>query len=205
LCPWIADRARGRIPGVSLPATAAWRHHEARDGFEVVFLRADGDGYRIAGHTAAVEDGEAWAVEYDIRVDGSWRTRCARVRGRSAGSRRERTLEADGAGGWLVDGAPVADLDGCLDVDLESSSLTNAFPVQRLALAVGEAADAPAAYVRAGDLAVARLEQRYVRLADGERGQRFDYTSPAFDFRAVLAYDEHGLALDYPGIAVRIA
>ena len=64
-------------------------------------------------------------------------------------------------------------------------------------------ADAPAAYVRALDLSVERLEQRYVRLADGERGQRYHYTSPAFGFECELAYDESGLVLDYPGIAVR--
>jgi uncharacterized protein len=34
---------------------------------------------------------------------------------------------------------------------------------------------------------------------------RYDYASPFFDFSAVLVYDQFGLVLDYPGIAVRIA
>jgi hypothetical protein len=60
--------------------------------------------------------------------------------------------------------------------------------------------------VRALDLTVERLEQTYRRLADDERGrQRFHYTSPRFGFECVLAYDESGLVLDYPGIAVRAA
>jgi uncharacterized protein len=37
------------------------------------------------------------------------------------------------------------------------------FPARRLELAVGRHADAPAAYVRAEDLRVERLEQRYLR------------------------------------------
>jgi hypothetical protein len=37
------------------------------------------------------------------------------------------TLRADGDGSWVVDGRPAPQLDGCLDVDLESSSMTNAF------------------------------------------------------------------------------
>jgi uncharacterized protein len=57
-----------------------------------------------------------------------------------------RALEADGAGSWRVGGAPAPHLDGCLDVDLESSSLTNTFSVHRLGLEVGEAADAPAVW-----------------------------------------------------------
>ena len=178
---------------------AAWHHVEARDGFEVVFI----DGQRFEGETAAVEDGEAWAVRYAIELGADWATRRARVSGLAAAGRVELEVEADGAGRWQVNGDPAPHLAGCLDVDLESSSLTNAFPVRRLGLAVGEVADAPAAYVRALDLSVERLEQRYVRLADGERGQRYHYTSPAFGFECELAYDESGLVLDYPGIAVR--
>ncbi len=73
--------------------------------------------------------------------------------------------------------------------------------MHRLALAVGAAAEAPAAYVRADGLAIERLEQRYERIAD----RRYDYRAPAFDFRCELAYDRHGLVLEYPGIAVRVA
>ena len=34
-------------------------------------------------------------------------------------------------------------------------------------------------------------------------GEVYDYESPAFDFRCQLTYDESGLVLSYPGIAVR--
>lgn len=195
------------------PRTAAWQHRDARNGFEVVFLQRDDQGYRIDGHTAAVEDDQAWAVEYVIMLDRDWLTRSALVRGRSATGRRELMLEADAAGGWTVNGAPAPELDGCLDVDLEASAFTNAFPVHRLALEVGQEAEAPAAYVRALDLSVERLEQRYARGAnDGDR-QRYYYTSPAFEglgprvsgelFETELVYDQAGLVIDYPGIAVR--
>ena len=114
-------------------------------------------------------------------------------------------LSADGSGGWSVDGEPAPWLDGCLDVDLEASALTNAFPVHRLGLAVSAASDAPAAYVRALDLSVERLEQHYTRLPDNGPGQRYDYFAPVFDFRCELVYDSHGLVLAYPGIAERAA
>jgi len=60
-----------------------------------------------------------------------------------------------------------------------------------------------AAYVRALDLGVARLEQAYRRIADDGPRQRFDYAAPAFGFTSRLVYDESGLVLDYPGIARR--
>ena len=99
----------------------------------------------------------------------------------------------------------MAQLSGCVDVDLEASACTNALPVNRLKLEVGQAADAPAVYVRARDLQVERLEQRYERLPNAGERARYDYIAPRFDFRAVLVYDQFGLVLDYPGIAVRVA
>src|SRR4051812_17227140 len=108
---------------------------------------------RVEGTTAAVEAGQAWAVSYDIRLAPGWLPQRARVTAR-AGSR---TLESDGAGRRRIDAAPALQVDGCLDVDLESSALTNALPVHRLAVEVGRQAEAPAAYVRALDLGVERL------------------------------------------------
>jgi hypothetical protein len=187
------------------PPHAAWQHRDSRDGFEVVFFGRAESGYRIEGHTAAVEEGEPWAVDYVIDVDPDWCTRRARVSGISATGRRERIVDADGAGTWRVDGVPAPQLDGCLDLDLESSSLTNAFPVRRFGLEVGQEADAPAAYVRALDLAVERLPQGYLRLDDEDGRQAFHYTSPTMDFECRLVYDESGLVIDYPGIAKRVA
>jgi len=155
------------------------------------------------GTTAAVEDEQTWVVSYSIRLDASWLTREARVTARTAAGRRETVLAGDGEGRWSVDGRHAAHLDGCLDVDLESSALTNTLPVHRLGLAAGGSAGAPAAYVRALDLSAVRLEQSYARLPDEGGSQRYRYAAPAFGFTGILIYDESGLVLDYPGIAVR--
>jgi hypothetical protein len=187
------------------PKYAAWQHRDARDGFEVVFLHSADDGYRLEGGTAAVEGGEAWVVRYAIVLDSGWFTGSALISGRSGSGAHELMVEADGAGHWRINGVAASHLDGCLDVDLESSSLTNAFPVHRLGLEIGQQADAPAAYVRAVDLSVERLEQHYVRLEDDGSRERYHYTAPGFGFECQLSYDEFGLVLDYPGIAVRTA
>ena len=186
-----------------VPPTAAWQHWGARSGFEVVYFDARSDGCRIEGWTTAMENGATWAVEYAIEVDAAWATRRAAIRGRSAAGLRAALLEADGNGHWLVDGKPARRLDGCLDVDLEASAMTNALPVRRLGLPVSAGMAAPAVYVRAVGLSVERLEQTYARTPADAARQHYDYAAPAFDFEARLVYDESGLVLDYPGIAVR--
>jgi uncharacterized protein len=206
----VADRepnaaARSAHNRVELPVSAAWRHLDARTGFEVLFLSRETDGYRLEGYTAALEQEEAWAVCYAFMLDSNWATRSAHIIGRSAQGEQELRLECHRGGMWLVDGNSMPELTGCLDLDLEASACTNAFPVRRLRLVVGQAADAPAVYVRARDLTVERLEQSYARLPNDGEHSRYDYAAPAFNFRSVLVYDEFGLLLDYPGIALRVA
>jgi hypothetical protein len=181
-----------------LPAVASWRHEGARDGFEVAHFAVDGRRARVEGTTTATEDGESWTVAYEIELD-SWLTRSARITGRSGRSTTVRVIEADGAGHWWIDGVAAAHLDGCLDLDLEASAMTNTFPVHRLRLDSRPVA-APAAYVRAVGLAVDRLDQTYARTGEGH----YDYTAPQFDFACRLVYDQHGLIREYPGIAVRV-
>jgi uncharacterized protein len=186
-----------------LPATAAWLHRDARSGFEVVYFRGLDAGYAIEGRTAAIESGHTWIVDYEIDVDARWATRAATVRSLSESGTRSTVLRASGEGQWTVDGEAAPHLDGCLDVDLEASAFTNALSVRRLGLAQGERSYVPAAYVRALDVAVERLEQIYVRAVDDGLRQRFEYSAPVLGFTCELVYDKSGLILDYPGIAVR--
>ena len=184
------------------PPVAAWLHREARTGFEVAGLERVDGGLVATGCTTAVEDGQAWVVDYELRVWADWRTRSARVTRRVGAGSTTTTVETDGHGRWQVDGVLRHDLRGCRDVDLESSALTNALPVHRLGLEPGQSTEAPAAYVRAS-LAVERLEQTYTRVDVHERHQRFRYRAPFFGFQCELVYDTSGFALSYPGIAVR--
>lgn len=191
-----ADRPTADPPLADLPRFAAWRFVDAVDGFEVLYPQPG----RLRGHTAAVEDGVAYAVAYELVVDERWRTREARVACDTVEGQRSVLLRSDGAGAWTVDGRPAPHLDGLVDVDLEASVCTNTLPVHRLALAVGEVAATPAVYVRARDLDVRRLDQRYERVD----GRTFRYAAEG-GFAATLTYDDAGLVTDYPGLAVRVS
>ena len=187
----------------SLPSVAAWRHRHARDGFEIAFFTYRGTGIQLEGHTVAVEQGEAWSVRYTIVVDHRWHARRASIAGQSARGQHVVLIESVGYRRWHIDGEYRPELDGCLDIDLESSACTNTSPVHRLGLTVGQTGESPAVYVRASDLSVTRLDQYYERLADST-SRRYWYRSPTFTFEAELAFDRAGLSLDYPGIAQRV-
>ncbi|MDX6302378.1 MAG: uncharacterized protein QOF53_3592 [Nocardioidaceae bacterium] len=187
-----------------LPPFAAWEHREARRGFEVAYLTATGAGLHVHGSTSAVEAGKPWVVSYEIDLDERWRTRHAVVTSRTLAGDRAVVLDHDGAGSWRVDGAAAPDLTGCLDIDLESSALTNAFPVRRARPRPGDRIEAPAAYVHASGSVVERLEQTYRRLEQDEPdAQRYEYAALAFGFTCELTLDGAGLCMAYPGLATR--
>jgi hypothetical protein len=187
-----------------LPASAAWRLVDAHDGFEVLFASEDDDGLRLDGHLTVVEEGVPCAMRYSIRVDRGWTMQWAQVIARSGADWYERQIQRTASGELAVDGVAVPELEGLVDVDLERSAVTNALPVNRMKLEVGEGADAPAAYVRLPDLRIVRLDQTYRRIEDDGDRTRYEYAAPEFDTRCVLVYDAAGLVLDYPGIAKRI-
>ena len=185
-----------------LPPAAAWQLHDAHDGFEVTHLTPGPDGIRLSGTSVGVEHGLAWSFRYDLEIDADWHGRRGSIRSADGG---RLTLASDAPGQWLVDGVHDPALDGCLDIDLEGSALTNTAPVHRLGLAVDERAEAPPVYVRTNTLRVERLDQTYRRLPYDGDGFAFEYASPRFGYRATLTFAADGLVTDYPGIAARVA
>jgi hypothetical protein len=116
-------------------------------------------------------------------------------------------IAADGAGAWTIDGREAPELDGCLDIDLGFSPLTNTLPVRRLGMLDGDGA--PAELDMAWVLPEAldrprRLRQRYTPLAP--RLVRYESLDEdgASRFQADLPLDEAGLVLDYPGLWRRV-
>jgi hypothetical protein len=187
----------------ALPRVAAWRILGApsREGFEVAHFERQRGGIVIRGTSVGTEAGRPWSLRYVIELDAAWRTRSAVIES-DTGERLK--VRSNGNGRFTVNGRRDARLDGCLDLDLEASLVTNMMPVHRLALRVGQAAEAPAAYVRSNKLKVERLEQRYARLPDAKGELIFDYESPRFGYRAALRFARDGLVIDYPHIGARV-
>jgi hypothetical protein len=190
-------------PFTDLPPVGAWRLVGAYEGFEVVRFAPGGDaGTVITGTTVGVEEGVPWSIHYVLDVADNWHVRRATVTDHD-GTRLD--VRTDGEGSWTVDGRPRPELDGCLDLDFEASVVTNTLPVHRLALTVGQQGGSAATYVRSEGLVVERLDQTYRRLPDGDGMVVFDYESPRFGYHDRLRLAPDGLAVDYPGIGVRVA
>jgi hypothetical protein len=185
------------------PRSGSWTHLGVRRGFEVVFFEARDTRRWLRGHTTAREGGSLWSVSYRIGLAEDWATRSVEATSSTPAGERRTSLSRAPGGHWIVDGVARPDLDDCVDVDFESSGVTNTLPVHRIPFEPGAPVQVPAALVRADDLRAERIDQTYTLLARPSDELRFSYASPTFGFECELTFDSAGLTLDYPGIAIR--
>jgi hypothetical protein len=186
-----------------LPSAAAFVHHGARSGFEVSFFRSHATGMVIAGGTSIVEKGEPCVLRYAIHLDSAWVTRQVDASAETPAGPVQMAAIRGGGGRWTVNGAERPDLDGCVDVDFESSLVTNTIPIHRLGTNGRAPFQAPAAFVSAHDLGVTRLEQTYAYSGRSEDGHVYQYDSATYHFQARLTYDQAGVIREYPGLGRR--
>jgi hypothetical protein len=174
----------------------AWRRDHDGMGFEIASLHAGGAGAILKGAVSLVEDGAPLLLEYQILCDQAWRTRQVSLRQAFRGGIRTMALARKPDNSWTVDGDMAPELSGCLDVDIAVTPSTNALPINRLRLPVGERADAVAAWVQVPSLEVTPLAQSYERVS--ECGYR--YRALKSGFEAHLDVDDLGLPIAYGAI-----
>jgi len=170
-------------------ATVVWEALQWPSVEHVAITPAD-DGWTADGAATAVVDGRPTRLAYQIRVGGDGAVRTVDVR-ETVGD-ASLALRANGAGAWQDgDGAAIPDLDGCIDVDISITPLTNMLPIRRLGLDVGESAEILVGYIDVPTLTLRPAAQRYTRLTD--RTYRYESGS----FRADVTVDDAGLVIDY--------
>jgi hypothetical protein len=163
-------------------------------GAEHVSLREGPEGLEAEGVAVAFDEGSPMRVHYRLVCDREARTRELDVSQPADGLRL--ALRGDGQGRWADEaGRPLPELDGCIDVDVAITPLTNTLPVRRLGLRPGEARDLRVVYVEVPGLRVRPATQRYRRRSDGAGTTAYLYESG--DFSAELTFDARGFVVTY--------
>lgn len=183
------------VTQVAPTAAILWRRLD-QPGHDACRLRAAEDGWRLTGTAVFSLDGRPCHLSYTVDCDAAWHTRAARVDGWLGADDVEIAIEAMPDGRWRIGGNEPAALTDCIDVDLNFTPSTNLLQLRRLALSVGQAAEAPVAWLRFPDVALERLEQRYRRLD----ARTYEYEAPSVGYAAPLHVNEVGFVTRYPGL-----
>ena len=179
----------------SLEQTILWRRLDAA-GHDACGLWTLSDGWRLTGSSVFCLNGEPCHLDYSVNCDTLWRTRSATVTGWIDRDSVDLMITVLPGERWSLNGSEQTDVAGCVDLDLGFTPATNLIPLRRLALAIGDKADAAAAWLRFPGLALERLEQHYHRLAH----DRYDYQAPTVGFAASLDVGDIGFITRYPGL-----
>lgn len=176
-----------------------WQHKES-SGWEHVRVIADHPGWTVFDSILVREhDGQVLRGGYTLVTDKQWQTLEVRLMIESApGSMEGIHLLTEGDGRWTdANENHMPELDGCLDVDIQWSPLSNTLPINRIPLQEGEEAEVQVAYISLPELRVYPARQRYQRLND----DTVRFTTEQFQ-RDILV-DTEGYVTEYPGLFTR--
>ncbi len=172
-----------------------WRRLD-RPGHEAARLDPENGMWRLRGTAVFAQEGQGCRLDYEVLCDGRWRSLSARVEGWVGSETVAVELASSREGRWRLNGADQAQVDGCVDLDLNFSPSTNLLPIRRLNLAVGAEASVRAAWLRFPGFRLEPLEQLYRRTGD----RAYRYESAGGRFTADLEVDGAGFVLRYPGV-----
>jgi uncharacterized protein len=185
----------------------AWRRLSG-EGHSIGLLRSAEQGWVVYGSEVLADEGELVACHFRIALALDWSTRDVHVEALSAHGERRVDLRVDERRRWWRDGYRAVDLDGCIDVDVAATPLTNTFPIRRLAgLEPPQSATSVVAWVDVPSLRVRPVEQTYTRLDDVSGDPlveaAWEYSDPLHgSFR--LTVDAVGLVVTYERFAERV-
>lgn len=166
------------------------------EGHESCRLFSSGDEWHLEGTAVFSHEQHPCRLSYYIVCDEAWHTRSAQVEGWLGDDGIDLQIRADLNGHWWLDEVEQPQVLGCIDIDLNFSPSTNLIPIRRLGLAVGEAGEVHAAWLRFPSFKLERLSQQYRRLDENT----YRYESAGGQFVAELKVNSAGFVIEYPSL-----
>ncbi len=185
-------------------AMLTWRAPDI-SRMESVRVQVSGKRIRANGRivAAATDTNPAFGAYYELQTDESGATTRFGLTVTLAERERQLAISRDEENMWMTtdhQGERRESYDGALDVDVVFSPFFNALPIRRLGIHEQAGSfSVPVVYVNVPDMAVTAATVSYT--SEG-RPDGIKLRSPVAD--TVVAVDDEGFILDYPGLAERI-
>lgn len=180
--------------------TILWQQTNTQ-GSDHCTLWQNEDGWQLDGLILKPEAQQPAMIQYRVQCNHDWETRYVLVSVVVAGEETVLPLHVDDDQRWWTGKTEHSGLRGCYDVDLGFTPATNTLPIRRLGLALGQAQELSAAWVRYPELTVEPLNQRYTHISDTQ----YRYESRDGQYVADINVDDLGLVTNYPDLWHQLA
>ena len=165
-------------------------------GHESCSLFSQGAEWHVHGTAIFSHEQRPCRLDYHIVCDAAWRTLSAKVEGWLNHRSVELQIKTNLSGRWWLNDVEQPQVEGSTDIDLNFSPSTNLLPIRRLGLAIGEAAEVRAAWLRFPSFQLEPFPQQYRRLDENT----YRYESAGGQFVAELEVNSSGFVIDYPNL-----
>jgi len=165
-------------------------------GHDACLVEERSSGWWLDGTANFRHDNLPACLRYWVSCDRAWRSRRGQVRGWIGEQSVDVRVARTASGAWTLDKIAVPGLDDCVDLDFGFTPATNLVALRRLALPIGGAADAPAAWLDVAARSLTRLPQHLERRSETIYG----YRAPTVGYSAELEGDGFGFVRRYPGL-----
>jgi uncharacterized protein len=171
-----------------------WRRLDC-PGHEAAHLFTKNSSWHVEGTAVFAYQNEPCRLDYRIVCSSDWKTRSAEISGVVGRNEHNIRLSVDAEQQWRLNDEDSPQVNGCLDLDLNFSPVTNLLPIRRLNLKEGEEGKVRAAWLRFPSFKLEPLDQIYRRI---DR-TIYQYESAGGRFKTDLTVNTAGFVTQYPG------
>jgi hypothetical protein len=168
---------------------------------ENCLINESASGVEISSTIIGRYEEKIYKVEYNIKANLNWETIFFEISSRHSNQTQTISYESDGKGNWTKAGEPVAQFNGCIDIDISLTPFTNTLPIRRLQLQPQQTREIQVLYCDLLALQTIPVRQQYTCLSATE----YHYENIGNDFEATIQVDAAGFVVDYPALFVRTA
>lgn len=157
---------------------------------------SDNEGGIKVDSTIVGKAEDMYNIAYQLSINKHWEIIAALITGRIGNKEIYFTLAKDETGIWAFNNEPTPQFDGCLDIDISVTPLTNTLPIKRLQLAQDECREISVIYFDLFDNIVRPARQAYTKLS----ASTYRYENVPNNFEALIRLNEQMLVVDYPDL-----
>lgn len=172
--------------------TIIWRRLDT-PGHESARMFLLDSSWHLSGTAVFVHERQPCRLDYLLRCDLQWQTSSAKVAGWVGNKMIDIEVLVDANRRWSLNGEECVEVNGCIDLDLNFSPITNLLPIRRLNLAVRQQVTVTAAWLSFPSFRFEQLEQMYRRVGVSS----YYYESAGGSFVADLDVNDVGFVTRY--------
>lgn len=168
------------------------------NSLEDCMIRSVGALTMISSVIVGLHDGKTYRLRYRIEVNAAWQTLQCDILAEVDGQLQNYSFRNLGNNQWTMNEVHQPEFDGCTEVDISLTPLTNTLPINRLRLKVTDEAEINAICIDILKQEVKAVRQKYRKLS----AEEYRFENIPNDFKAIIKVNSQGFVTDYPPLFV---